>query len=98
VNVPNLTAKQQAVLNFVAAYLNQHNRSPLLREIQEGCSIPSYKSVVDRLNALERKGYLKREANKHRGITLARANPSTGANKTPHAASAEVIKQEEVAV
>jgi hypothetical protein len=36
------------------------------------CQINSYKSIVDRLNALERKGYIKRVANKHRGIRVLR--------------------------
>ena len=65
-----LTRKQHAVLDFLRRYLSEHERSPFIREIQLGCQIASYKSAVDRLNALERKGYLKRQPNKHRGIKL----------------------------
>lgn len=67
-----LTHKQQLVFEFIQRYLAEHRRSPLIREIQLGCQIASYKSVIDRLNALERKRFIRRLPNKHRGIRLAR--------------------------
>ena len=67
-----LTHKQQAVLDFIQRYFAEHKRYPLIREVQEGCQIASYKSALDRLNALDRKGYIRRMPNKHRGIRLAR--------------------------
>jgi len=68
--VAKLTPKQQAVLEFIQRYAGEHRLAPLIREIQLGCHIHSYKSAVDRLNALERRGFLKRISNKHRGIQL----------------------------
>lgn len=65
-----LTTKQQAVLSFIQQYLNEQRQAPLIREIQAGCQIESYKSVIDRLNALERKGYITRAPNKHRAIKV----------------------------
>ena len=56
------------MLGFIQRYFTEHRQSPLIREIQLGCEIASYKSVLDRLNALEHKGYIKRVPNKHRGI------------------------------
>jgi repressor LexA len=67
-----LTRKQQEVFEFVQRYFAANDASPLIREIQEGCRIGSYKSVLDRLNALERKGMIRRRPNKHRGIKLVR--------------------------
>ena len=67
-----LTYKQQTVLDYLQRYLGEHRRAPFLREIQEACGIVSYKSVIDRLNALEHKGVIKRVPNKHRGIKLIR--------------------------
>lgn len=67
-----LTQKQQIVLDFIDRYFGEHRLSPFIREIQLGCRISSYKSAIDRLNALERKGFIKRAANKHRGIRLIR--------------------------
>jgi SOS-response transcriptional repressor LexA len=57
-------------LDYLHRYLGEHRRAPFLREIQEACRIVSYKSVLDRLNALERKGFIKRIPNKHRAIHL----------------------------
>lgn len=59
-------------MEFLKYYFDEHHRSPLIREIQLGCQITSYKSALDRLNALERKGLIKRASNKHRGIKLVR--------------------------
>ena len=67
-----LTGKQETVLAFIRQYFLEHHRSPLIREIQLACQIASYKSVLDRLNALEHKGYIKRLPNKHRGIRIVR--------------------------
>ena len=67
-----LTQKQQTLYEYVTRYLSEHRQSPLIREIQAACQIVSYKSAVDRLNALERKGFIKRVPNKHRGIRLAK--------------------------
>ncbi|MBI3088211.1 MAG: hypothetical protein HYY91_04930 [Candidatus Omnitrophica bacterium] len=67
-----MTEKQRLMLAFIARYLDEHRQAPLIREIQAGCQIFSYKSTIDRLNALERKGYIKRRPNKHRGIRMAR--------------------------
>jgi len=60
---------------FIEHYFGEYRQSPLIREIQTGCQIASYKSVLDRLNALEHKGYIKRAPNKHRGIRLIRKHP-----------------------
>ena len=67
-----LTQKQQIVLDYLQRYIGEHRRSPVLREIQDACRIVSYKSVIDRLNALERKGFIKRTPNKHRAIHIHR--------------------------
>ena len=83
-----LTGKQQVVLEFIQRYVAEHHRAPYIREIQSGCGIASYKSTVDRVNALERKGYLKRRPNKHRGIRLSRHTPEAAMRPEPVLASA----------
>ena len=67
-----LTKKQHIVLDYLHRYISEHRRSPFLREIQDACRIASYKSVIDRLNALERKGFIRRTPNKHRAIHIHR--------------------------
>ena len=70
-----LTSKQQTIFEYIERYVIESRRSPLIREIQLGCEVASYKSVIDRLNALERKGFIRRTPNKHRGIRVSRRIP-----------------------
>lgn len=65
-----LTNNQVQVYTFIKEYMAQNKCSPYLREIQQGCNIQSHKVVIDRLNSLERKRYIKRKLNQHRGIRL----------------------------
>ncbi len=65
-----LTTRQKAVYDYVKRYIQENRRSPYIREIQTGCGITSYKTAIDKLLALEKKGYIKRSLNKHRGIKL----------------------------
>ena len=60
------------MFEFIQRYLGEHHLSPLIREIQDACQIASYKSAIDRLNALEHKRFIRRIPNKHRGIKLVR--------------------------
>ena len=80
----SLTHKQQMVLDYIHRYFSEYRRYPLIREVQEGCAITSYKSALDRLNALDRKGFIRRLPNKHRGIRLVRRSvPQEAASKEP---------------
>lgn len=67
-----MTKKQEYVYNYIKGYIEKNSASPYIREIQAGCNIPSYKSAVDKLLALEKKGYIKRTLNKHRSIKLSK--------------------------
>lgn len=67
---PKLTRRQKAVLDFIKLYMGKNRKSPYIREIQQACGITSYKSAVDKLLALEKKGYIKRTLNKHRSIKI----------------------------
>lgn len=66
-----LTKKQKAVFDFIKRYMDEKEQAPYIREIQDACGIISYKSAVDKLLALEKKGYIKRALNKHRSIKIA---------------------------
>ncbi len=71
-----LTAKQREVYVYIKSYIARNSFAPYIREIQAGCGIVSYKSVVDKLLALEKKGYIKRSLNKHRSIMLKKVTDS----------------------
>ena len=92
-----LTQKQYTVLEYIERYIIEHRRGPFIREIQAECSIASYKSVIDRLNALERKGFIERTPSKHRSIRLVRGMPMSSAVETaamqPESVAAAVVAQ-----
>ncbi len=66
----NLTFRQQEVFDFVKRYIDKNKKAPYIREIQKGCGVLSYKAAVDKLVSLEKKGYIRRTLNKHRGIVV----------------------------
>jgi len=70
VKVYSLTIGQKEVYDFIKDYMEKNRKSPYIREIQEGCGIACYKVAVDKLMALEKKGYIRRRMNKHRGIMI----------------------------
>ena len=74
-----LTPKQRPVYEFIKHYLSLYHQAPYIHEVQTACGIHSYKSALDRLVALERKGFIKRLPNKHRGIELLELEPDSGA-------------------
>jgi len=64
-----LTSKQEKVLNFIQEKIEQ-NLPPTIREIAQELGFSSTGTVRDYLEALEKKGYLKRATNKSRSIEL----------------------------
>jgi repressor LexA len=66
-----LTARQQEVLDFVTGYINEYGYPPSLREIGKRLGVSGTLGVMKHLEALEKKGYLRRQEGSTRGITLA---------------------------
>lgn len=64
-----LTARQQAILQFVVDYLQEEGYPPSIREIGSHFEIGSLRGVTVHLDALERKGYISR-ANTPRSIKV----------------------------
>lgn len=66
----SLTTKQQETLKFIKDFISRNRKSPLITDIQNEFGLKSLRSVSQRLEALERKGLIKRDRFKHRGIAL----------------------------
>jgi repressor LexA len=64
-----LTARQEAILNFVADYVQQNGYPPSIREIGDHFKIGSLRGVTVHLDALVKKGYIERQ-NTPRSIRL----------------------------
>lgn len=65
-----LTSRQQQVLECVQDSLERFGYPPTLREIAEQLGINGTLGVIKHLDALERKGYIRKQAGSSRGITL----------------------------
>src|ERR1700733_8007350 len=63
-----LTDCQQQVLHYIRQSITERGYPPTLREIGAHMGIRSTNGVNDHLRALERKGYLTREAMKSRAL------------------------------
>ncbi len=63
-----LTDRQREVLRFIAREIEDRGYPPTIREIGEALDIASTNGVNDHLKALERKGFLQRDAAKSRAL------------------------------
>ncbi|UCE17816.1 MAG: transcriptional repressor LexA [Gemmatimonadota bacterium] len=65
-----LTERQKAVLEYVSRCIREQGYQPTMREIGDHFGIRSTHGVHRHLDALERKGYLRREGGRSRAIRL----------------------------
>lgn len=65
-----LTRKQTAVLAYIRAHIVEHGYAPRLQEIADHFEWRSLATVAEKLNAMERAGWIVRERFKERGITI----------------------------
>lgn len=59
----------QEVYRFICQYIQEHTHPPSLREIARRCYM-SHSNIIRYLDRLEERGWIVREPNKSRGITL----------------------------
>lgn len=67
-----LTPRQQRVLDYITVCMETRGYPPTLREIAGHLGINGTLGVMKHLEALARKGFIRREPGDSRGITLAR--------------------------
>ena len=67
-----LTERQRKILDFIDSKISAHGQPPTLREIGAKFGITSTNGVRTHLDALVKKGYLKREGFISRGLELTR--------------------------
>ena len=72
-----LTEKQQAILDFINAYVEEHQYPPSVREI--GRQFGIYPATVqDHISAIERKGFLQKKRFQSRTLSVSRASRPGG--------------------
>lgn len=57
-----LTERQKEVLNIIVRFQNRFERPPSLSDLQEELDINTPRGVVSHLDALEKKGYIRRDS------------------------------------
>lgn len=66
----DINTKQQRILDFIMESLQKNYRCPSVREIGDHVGLSSTSTVQSHLDALEKFGYIKRDANKNRSISV----------------------------
>src|SRR3989344_2698145 len=66
----SLTPKQKKILDYVFSFTDKHGYAPSLKEIGSYFGLRAVSTVYQHLKALEKKGYLKKEENQPRGVSL----------------------------
>ncbi len=65
-----LSPKQKETLDLIKSYIEQAGESPTIKELRDGLKLASLRSVTQRLESLERKGFIKRDRFKWRSIVV----------------------------
>ena len=83
-----LTARQRTILAVIRDSVQQRGYPPSIREICEAAGLASTSSVAHQLSVLEKKGYLRKDANRPRAVDVRsgedRPEPSTDATGVNH--------------
>jgi repressor LexA len=89
----SLTPRQQQVLEVIRAWVDRFGYPPSVREIGEAVGLTSTSSVSHQLRALQRKGYLRRDANRPRavGVLTAQAEVATAIDDLPKPAYVPLV-------
>jgi len=78
-----LTTRQQEIWQFLAAYVDEHDYPPTVREIGDAVGLASPSTVHAHLANLERAGLLRRDPTKPRAIELVGRRRSESAPSAP---------------
>jgi len=65
-----LTTRQQKVLEFIVDYLDERGYPPTLRDIAGYLKVNGTLGIMKHLDALEKKGFIRKHSGASRGITL----------------------------
>jgi repressor LexA len=78
-----LSARQEAILEFIAEFFDEQGFPPTIREIGTACNISSTSVVNYNLDKLEREGYLTRSREVSRGLRLTGPLAAPGLVRVP---------------
>jgi len=70
-----LTKRQKEILDFLTDFIDRNGYSPSMEEIAEHFHFASLNAVFKHLEALEKRGHLRRDPNRARAIQLSPSHP-----------------------
>lgn len=78
-----LTKRQREILDYLAAYIDEHGYAPSFEEIAETMGYASLATVHEHLTNLERKGAIRRSFNESRGLEVVSRQRRPGVVELP---------------
>lgn len=72
-----LTPKQKDILDFITSFTRSKGYSPSLEEVAKKIGLKAISTVHQHIEALNKKGYLKKEENQPRGVSLLQEKPDS---------------------
>lgn len=70
-----LSPKRQQILDFITRFIQEKDYPPAVRDVADGCGISSSSVAQYHLQVLEKEGYIRRDREVARGISLASSPP-----------------------
>ena len=70
----SLSDKQERILAYIEAFLDEHDYPPTVRDIQHGCDISSTSVVKYNLDRLAESGHLNRDSEVSRGLAIPKSS------------------------
>ena len=89
-----LSKRQKEVLDYIHAYTLEHDYPPSYREIGEHFGLSSAATVAQHVNALQTKGYLEKQWNGSRSVSLTRGAKSHITKRAKAAPASNVVELE----
>ncbi len=70
-----LTKRQKQILDYIQFYTHKHGYAPSLEDTKKHFRLSSVATIHQHIEALKRKGYLRKQANQARGIEIYQLKP-----------------------
>jgi repressor LexA len=86
-----LTERQRTILDVIRSSVTTRGYPPSIREIGDAVGLTSTSSVAHQLRTLERKGYLRRDANRPRAVDVRSADDVAAAAVTTDVAGSDAL-------
>ena len=89
----SLTERQRTILDVIRASVTSRGYPPSIREIGDAVGLTSTSSVAHQLRTLERKGFLRRDANRPRAVDVRSADDVAAAAPVTDVAGSDALPQ-----